>query len=47
MKILKSNNKSFDRTLDKLLSIRKKKIKSRLVSVNHIIRDVNKNGDKA
>ena len=47
MKILKSNNKSFDRTLDKLLSIRKKKIQSSLVSVNHIIRDVKKNGDKA
>ncbi len=47
MKILKSNNKSFDKVLDNLLIKRKYKIKSSLISVTSIINDVKKNGDKA
>ena len=47
MKILNSSNKSFDHQLDKLLSIRKSKVKSSSVSVTNIIKDVKKNGDKA
>ena len=47
MKILNSNNRRFDRQLDQLLSIRKNKIKSSSVSVNNIINDIKKNGDKA
>ena len=47
MKILKSNNKSFDKVLDNLLIKRKYKIKSSLISVTGIINDVKKNGDKA
>jgi len=47
MKILNSSNKSFDHQLDKLLSIRKNKVKSSSVSVTNIIKDVKKNGDKA
>ena len=47
MKILNSNNRGFDRQLDKLLSIRKSKVQSSSVSVTNIIKDVKKNGDKA
>ncbi len=47
MKILKSNNKSFDKVLDNLLIKRKYKIRSSLISVTGIINDVKKNGDKA
>ena len=47
MKILNSNKKNFDNLLDELLSKRKKKVKSDLVSVTTIIKDVKKNGDKA
>ena len=47
MKILNSNNKSFYRELDKLLFLRKEKVKSSSVSVTNIIKDVKKNGDKA
>ena len=47
MKILNINNKNFYKTLDKLLSQRKKKINLDSVSVKNIIKDVKKNGDKA
>jgi len=47
MKILNSNNKNFEKDLDKFLLRRKKKIQSNLVSVSTIIKDVRKNGDKA
>ena len=47
MKILNSNNKSFDKVLDNILIKRKYKIKSSLISVTSIINDVKKNGDKA
>ncbi len=47
MKILNSNNKNFDKSLDNLLSKRKNKLKSSFVSVTKIINDVKKNGDKA
>ena len=47
MKILNSDNKSFDKILDNLLIKRKYKIKSNLISVTNIINDVRKNGDKA
>ena len=47
MKILNSNNKSFDKVLDNILLKRKYKIKSSLISVTGIINDVKKNGDKA
>ena len=47
MKILNSNNKNFDKSLDFLLLKRKKKIQSNSVSVTKIIKDVRKNGDKA
>ena len=47
MKILKIDSKSFDKSLDNLLSKRKKKLKSSSVSVTKIINDVKKNGDKA
>ena len=47
MKILDSNNKSFDKVLDNILIKRKYKIKSSLISVTGIINDVKKNGDKA
>ena len=38
MKILNSNNKNFDNLLNKLLSKRKKKIQSSLISVSGIIK---------
>ena len=47
MKILKIDSKSFDKSLDNLLSKRKKKLKSSSVSVTKIINDVKKNGEKA
>ena len=43
MKILKSNNKNFDKLLENLLLQRKKKIQSDSVSVTNIINDVKKN----
>ena len=47
MKILNSNSKNFDKTLDSLLLQRKKKVQSNSVSVTNIIKDVKNNGDKA
>ena len=47
MKILDSNNNNFDKLLNKLLLLRKKKIQSSSISVTRIIKDVKKNGDKA
>jgi histidinol dehydrogenase len=47
MKILNSSNKAFDSQLDFLLSKRKNKAQSSLVTVTSIIKDVKKNGDKA
>ena len=47
MKILNSKSKRFDKSLDSLLSKRKKKLKASSVSVTKIINDVKKNGDKA
>ena len=47
MIVLKSNNKNFYKSLDNLLSKRKKKLKASSVSVTKIINDVKKNGDKA
>ena len=47
MKIFNGNNKGFDKKLDQLLSIRKKKINLGSKSVTKIIKDVKKNGDKA
>ena len=47
MKTLNSNNRSFDKTLADLLEKRKYKIRSSLISVSGIIKDVKKNGDKA
>jgi histidinol dehydrogenase len=47
MKILDSNNKNFDKSLDILLLKRKNKIQSSSVSVTNIIKDVRKNGDKS
>jgi histidinol dehydrogenase len=47
MKILDSNNRNFNKTLDSLLLQRKKKVQSNSVSVTSIINDIKKNGDKA
>ena len=47
MKILNSNSKNFDKTIDSLLLKRRKKIQSSSVSVRKIVEDVKKNGDKA
>ena len=47
IKILDSKIENFDVVLDKLLSKRKKKVQLNSVSVNKIIKDVKKNGDKA
>ncbi len=47
MKILNSTNKNFSNSLNKLLSLRKKKVQSSSISVTSIVRDVKKNGDKA
>ena len=40
LKILNSNNRNFDRELERLLSNRKNKVKSSSVSVTRIIEDV-------
>ena len=42
MKILNSNSKNFDKSLDNLLSKRKNKLKSSFVSVTKIINDIKK-----
>ena len=42
LRILSGNNRNFVRELDKLLSIRKKKVQSSSVSVTNIINDVKK-----
>ena len=47
IKILDSKTKNFDTALDKLLSKRKNKVQLNSVSVTKIIKDVQKNGDKA
>ena len=47
MKILNSNNKNFNNSLNKLLLQRKKKVQSSSISVTSIVKDVKKNGDKA
>ena len=47
MKILNSNSKNFDKSLDILLLKRKNKIQSNPISVSNIIKDVQKNGDKS
>ena len=47
MKVLNSNSKNFDKSLNILLLRRKNKIQSNLISVTKIIKDVKKNGDKA
>ena len=46
IKIL-NRNRNFSRELDRLLSIRKKKVQSESVFVKNIIKDIKKNGDKA
>ena len=47
MKILNSKSNKFDKILESLLSQRKNKIQSNIVSVLSIIKDVKKNGDNA
>ena len=47
MKVLDNSKKNFDKLLDNLLMQRKRKVQSSSVSVNNIIKDVKKNGDKA
>ena len=47
MKILDSNNRNFEKKLDKLLGLRKDKVRSKLLLVSNIIKDVRKNRDKA
>ena len=47
MKILISKTKNFSKTLDNILSLRKKKVQSKSQFVVKIINDVKKNGDKA
>ena len=47
MKILNSNSRNFDKTLDSLLLQRKNRLQSNSVSVTSIIKDVQKNGDIA
>ena len=47
VKILSYKNRNFVSQLDKLLSIRKRKVQSSSISVTNIIKDVKKNGDKA
>ncbi len=42
MKILNSTNKNFSNSLNKLLSLRKKKVQSSSISVTSIVRDVKK-----
>ncbi len=47
MKILNGNSKNFDKTLDRILSLRKSKLQSKSVAVTKIVQDVKNNGDKA
>ena len=47
MKILNSNTRNFNKALENLINLRKNKVRSNLVSVTNIIKDVKKNGDKA
>ena len=47
MKFLSSDKKKFDQDLNRLLELRKNKIKSNSKSVVNIIKDIKKNGDKA
>ena len=47
MKVLNSNSKNFDKSLDILLLKRKNKIQSNSISVTNIINDIKKNGDKS
>ena len=47
MKILNSNSRNFNKVLENLLNLRKNKVRSNLVSVTNIIKNVKKNGDKA
>jgi len=47
MKVLISNKKNFDKNLNRILQIRKNKIKKNSKSVLKIIKDVKRNGDKA
>ena len=47
MKVLNSNSKNFEKSLDNLLLKRRKKVQSNSVSVSRIIKDVRKNGDRA
>jgi len=47
MKILNSSSKNFDKVLDSLLLQRKNKVKSDLISVTSIIKEVKKDGDTA
>ena len=46
MKILNSNTKNFDKTLENILLIRKQKLQSNSVSVSKIINDVKKMATK-
>ena len=47
MKVLSSNKKKFETELNNLLELRKRKIKNSSTSVTNIIKDVQKNGDRA
>ena len=47
MKILNTNNSNFNKSLYRLLFLRRNKVQSNVISVTKIIRDVKKNGDKA
>ena len=47
MKELSIKSKNFDKSLENLLSQRRKKLQSNTVSVTNIIKDVKRNGDKA
>ncbi len=47
MQTLDIKNKKFEKILDNLLLLRRKKVKLNSVSVNRIIKDIKKNGDKA
>tara|TARA_B100000524_G_scaffold5672_1_gene3751 strand:+ start:840 stop:2126 length:1287 start_codon:yes stop_codon:yes gene_type:complete len=47
MKILNGNSRNFDKTLDRILSLRKRKLQSKSVVVTKIVQDIKNNGDKA
>ncbi len=47
MKLLSSKNQKFDQDLNRILELRKNKIKNSNTSVLNIIKEVKKNGDKA